>query len=392
METIHLDYQSKGVDVFFVYKSLAHPEGGSNNYVQPFTLTERLMHIAESKKTLGSTIPWICDTMENDLKHALGDRPNSEFVIDPEGTIVRIRGWSSPIDLRNDMEELVGKVEKPTQVADLNLKIDPTPKPAASGVVPRVKSPSGMQAVLVTPQEGKNPFYVKLRVEVDQNVLRGEKGQMYLGFHLDPIYHVHWNNLAKPISYSVKPAGSGSATPAEASGPKVTVESDIDPREFLVEFDPANSKDEFEVTVNYFACNDEQGFCIPVTQVYTVSLERDRDAGSPRRPGGAGGGQRPGAAGGQRPAGAGEGQGPNPNPDGQRPAGQPTGGRNGMTADRLFSYDANKDGKLTVDELSGGMKSNFARMDTNGDGAIDRAEAEAVERRFSSQGATRPPQ
>jgi hypothetical protein len=330
------------------------------------------MHIAEAKKTLGSTIPWICDSMENDLKHGLGDRPNSEFLIDPAGKIVKIRGWSSPIDLRNDLEELVGKIDNPTKVSDLNLKIETTPKPAASGVVPRLKAPGGLQAVQVTPQEGKHPYYVKLRVEVDQDVLRGRTGQMYLGFHLDPIYHVHWNNLAKPVSYSIKPAKGGSASPAKADGPKVKAEADIDPREFLVEFDPGDTREQFEVTVNYFACNDEAGFCVPVTQVYKVSLSRDRDAGNPRRPSGGGrqrGGQRPGATGGTAP--------------GQQ-QGRPS-GRGGFTADRLFTRDANKDGKISIDELPSSMQQNFNRMDTNGDKFIDRKEAEAVEKRLGSR-------
>lgn len=330
------------------------------------------MHIAEAKKTLGSTIPWICDTMDNNLKHALGDRPNSEFLIDPAGKIVKIRGWNSPVDLRNDLEELVGKVDNPTQVSDLNLKIDPTPKQAASGVVPRIQVPSGMQAVSVTPQVGKQPFYVKLRVEVDSKVLRGEAGQMYLGFHLDPIYHVHWNNLAKPISYSIKAAGT--ATPAAGTGPKVKEESDIDPREFLVEFDPQKTGEEFEVSVKYFACNDEQGFCVLVNQVYTVKLQRDRDAGSPRRSGGRrGGGQR------QRPTG----QRPTGNA-GQRPEARPS-GRSGFTADRLFTRDSNKDGKISIEELPTSLQPNFKRMDANSDGSIDRKEAEAAEQRYRSQ-------
>ena len=56
---------------------------------------------------LGSDIPWLCDSIANDLKHALGDRPNSEFVIDPQGRIVRRRAWSRPADLRKDLEELM---------------------------------------------------------------------------------------------------------------------------------------------------------------------------------------------------------------------------------------------------------------------------------------------
>ena len=46
------------------------------------------MHVDEAKRTLGSRIPWICDNMDNDLKHALCNRPNSEFIIDPDGKIV----------------------------------------------------------------------------------------------------------------------------------------------------------------------------------------------------------------------------------------------------------------------------------------------------------------
>ncbi len=146
------------MQVYFVYKSLAHPEGGSNSYVQPFTLEERLMHVAEARRTLGATVPWLCDTMANDLKHALGDRPNSEFVLDPEGRIVSMRDWSNPDTLRSELEGLVGKVDNPTRIADLDLKIETTPKPAASGVVPRIKLPGGLQPLLVEPQAGKTPF------------------------------------------------------------------------------------------------------------------------------------------------------------------------------------------------------------------------------------------
>ena len=88
METIYRDYAPKGVDFYYIYKTLAHPE--LDGYVEPFTLEERLMHVKEAQRTLGSEITWISDTMSNDLKHALGDSPNSEFVVDPAGKIVRI--------------------------------------------------------------------------------------------------------------------------------------------------------------------------------------------------------------------------------------------------------------------------------------------------------------
>ena len=329
------------------------------------------MHVAEAKKTLGATVPWLVDTMDNDLKHALGDRPNSEFIIDPNGKIAVMRDWSNPTILRADLEKLVGKVENPTRVADLGLKIETTPKPAASGIVQRVRMPGRMEALKVDPQEGKHPFYVKLRAEVDQNVLRGGTGKMYLGFHLDPLYHVHWNNLARPLSFEIADANGLEVSPGKGMGPKVKAEADIDPREFLVDIEAGSAK-QFELTVKYFACNDEKGFCIPVSQTYVVHLNRDRDAGAPRRAGST----RPGSG----------------RPQAGRPGGgQPRGNRppGGFSADRLMAMDRDKDGKISRDELPPQMRQRLSRMDTNGDGFVDRKEAEAIERRFR-QPSSRP--
>ncbi len=76
-----------------------------NGYVAPFSQQERLLHVAEAKKKLGSRITWLCDTMANDLKHALGDAPNSEFVIGPDGHVIHARRWSSPEQLRHRFGE-----------------------------------------------------------------------------------------------------------------------------------------------------------------------------------------------------------------------------------------------------------------------------------------------
>ncbi len=327
----------------------------------PFTLKERLLHVQEAKKTLGATVPWLCDTIDNDLKHALGDRPNSEFVIDPDGKIVVMRDWSNPDSLRADLEKLVGTVENPTRISDLDLKIETTPKPAASGVVKRVLLPEQGQPMLVKPQESRTPYYVKLRAEADRNLLRSGKGKLYLGFHLDPIYHVHWNNLAKPLSWQATPSADTTVSPATGTGPKIDVEADTDPREFVVDVDADRNAGPIEITVKYFACNDEQGFCIPVTQKYSVTLQLDRDGGQARRTGS-------GRDSGSRPPGAG------------RPQGSPQGG--GFSVARLMGFDQNKDGKVSRDELPIQMQRMLDRADTNGDDAIDQEEAKAMESRF----------
>lgn len=311
METIQRDYASRGVKFYYIYKSLAHPE--NNGYVQPLTLQERLLHLKEAERTLGSKFTWLADNMENELKHKLGNAPNSEFVFDPAGKVVRHRGWSAPSELRKDLEQLVGAVEKPTQVADLKLKTAPPPKAAASGVVPRVQVSGSMRAFKVTAEESKEPHYVKLRAEVDQNFMSNGLGKLYLGFHLDPLYHVHWNNLVDPLTYELELPENVTVTPAKGSGPKVKQSVDIDPREFLLDIDELKqvSNAVIKVKVKYFACNDDEGWCKRVNQTFLLTLEADRDGGSSRQRGGRGGGRgglAGGLAGGQRPGAGGRGR------------------------------------------------------------------------------------
>ena len=278
METIYRDYAPKGVNFYYIYKTLAHPE--LDGYIEPFTLEERLMHVKEAQRTLGSEITWISDTMSNDLKHALGDSPNSEFVVDPTGKIVRMRAWSRPDELRRDLEQLVGPVEDPTRVSDLNLKIEAPPKVAASGVVPRVRVPGRMMPVKIEPQSSSQPFYMKLRAEVDQRLLRDGEGVLYLGFHPDPLYHVHWNNLVDPVKFEITAPDGITVSPATGEGPKVKEASDIDPREFLVDIKRSgDSQEPLQLAVRYFACNDEEGWCVAISQEYAITLEPDPDGG-----------------------------------------------------------------------------------------------------------------
>ena len=190
---------------FFIYKTLAHPEL-VGHYVQPITLDERLGHAKQAQKQLGATVPWIVDAMDNRLKHALGDRPNSEFIIDPKGKIVRKRAWSHPAQVRKDLEELVGKVDRITREEDIKLTLElPLKAPASRGAVARIERPK-MQAVAMEPviEKKGQPFYAKLRAEADAGLMNSGKGKLYLGFHLDPFHGAHWNNLTAPLKYSIE--------------------------------------------------------------------------------------------------------------------------------------------------------------------------------------------
>jgi len=66
------------------------------------------------------------------------------------------------------------------------------------------------------------------------------------------------------------------------------------------------------------------------------------------------------------------------------------GGRGGDIAQNMLEMDKNKDGKLTSDEVPERMQRFIERMDTNGDGAVDKAEMEAFQqemrRRFEEGG------
>lgn len=289
LETVYLDYASQGVRFYYVYKSLAHPE--MNGFVQPFTIEERLAHIAEAKRRLGTAIPWIADSMENEIKHAFGDRNNSEFLFDPDGKLISARDWSDPEALRWDLEDRIGKVEVVTRIQDLDLPQGAfQERPAASGIVPRVSAPTFLQATQVNP--GPNPLqphYAKLRAEVSNSLFGTGKGAMKLGFHLDPIYGVHWNNLVAPIEWEIKAPEGVIVTPASGKGPRVEVASDVDPREFLVEVDRCEANGPLELIVRYYGCNDDEGWCRAVTQTYTIDFVSDRDAGRPRAAGGFGG-------------------------------------------------------------------------------------------------------
>jgi hypothetical protein len=339
LETIYRDYAPQGVKFYYIYKALAHPE--TNGYVTPFTLEERLRHVEEARKTLGSQIPWICDGMDNRLKHALGNAPNSEFVIDPAGRIAVKRVWSRPAELRKDLERLVGPVDTPTSVAELEMPQPPRARRPSQGVVPRLAI-RGMRPLKIEPQlESDVPFYLKLRAEADADLLGKGRGKLYLGFFLDPLYAVHWNNRAAPLRFEVKTVGEVSVSPASGEGPQVEVEADIDPREFLLNVDKGLGSVALKVTVHYYACDDAQTFCVPVTQHYQVQLVGDPDGGNRRAP----------------PA--------------SQAASEPASGNPRELLVRFF--DTNRDGSISLDEIEAAPE-RLRRLDRDGNGRIAREE------------------
>ena len=356
METIHKDYSPKGVQFFYVYKSLAHP--GNDGFVQPLTLEERLMHVKEADRRLDTDWTWLADAPDNQVKDAFGNRNNSEFVIDPDGNIIRGRVWSKAADLRSDLAELVGEVDPPTTVADLDRSPGETPRNSeiARNVLPRVPGPTGAQAMKVQATESDEPYYIKLRADAESSVIRNGEGTIKLGFHLDPIHQVHWNNLAEPLKYTFT-SDNGEIAPAAAVAPKVEEEADYDPREFLVEIADADTSKPLTLTVSYFPCHDAEGWCKMVQQEFQIAFAVDQHAGKPRDGGSGGKGRPPAGKGkGMRPGG---GKGPDPK----------------MLIDRM---DKDGDGKIAKSEAVGKMVERFTQMDADKDGFVTTKEIEAA--------------
>lgn len=341
LEAVHRDYSPKGVRFYFIYKALAHPEL-AGNFVQPFTLVERLAQARQAEKRFGTQIPWVVDAMDNRLKHALGDRPNAQFLVSPEGVIIRKRAWANPLQVRRDLEELVGPVNVVTREEDLNLKIElPPASPAPRGVVTRVPRPN-MQPIIVQPQiEPKSqPFFAKLRAEADAGLLSDGAGQLYLGFHLDPLHNAHWNNLTKPLSFQIDDVDGVTLDRWGAAAEPVAPASDADPREFMLFVKAWPTDKPLRLTVTYFACVGEDA-CHAVRQQYVLDRRRDTDGGGAR----------------------GEGAGYwNPQ----------------EFAAQLLRGDANKDGKLARSEAVGIVLPHFGKLDANQDGFLELDELKPV--------------
>lgn len=322
--------------------------------------------------------------MENDLKHAFGDKNNSEFVISPEGEILIARHWSDPGQLRDDLAALVGESETITAIADLDRKPQPAHAVAshiARGVVPRAKRPPNATALQVRPiatsteesDPEDQPRYVKLRAEAPRTLLEGGKGQLYLGFHLDPIYQVHWNNLAAPLKYGIDAPEGVTVSARIGSAPEVEeADADLDPREFLVDVDFGDTKPGAPLTieVSYFACDNAETFCKALTQVYEIQWKADRDGGRAQS-----GGNR-GSGGSGRTT--------------RRPDGSSPQRRLPHPQQLITRMDRNEDGRIAKEEAQGQMVQRFDRMDADDDGFVTEAEIKAAFERMQGS-RPRPP-
>lgn len=353
VEAVAHDYKDNATVRFvYLYKTLAHPENGG--FVQPMTLEERRAHAARAAKNLKTSIPFLVDGMDNAMLTSCGGSPNSEVVVNGEGTILHAKGWCNGDDLRKALRTIVGETETVTSERSLGLPPFKRVSGSRGRVVPRAKPSEPLTALRMVPVDSTSPHYVKLRAEAGRRATTGGASELFLGFHVDPIHDVHWNNLVDPLTFTVTGPDGVILAPPSGTAPKVDVPTDHDPREFIVSIDGWSSSKPLTVTVVYFACSDgEEKFCKRVEQVYEVFPERDRFAGSVSARNGRQQ-QRGGLS-------------------SQRDRGQ-----------MLERMDNNGDGALTRAELRGTpMERHFDRIDRNSDGVLDKEELAAMRARGS---------
>lgn len=182
-------------------------------------------------------------------------------------------------------------------------------------------------------------------------MLQDGSGKLYLGFHLDPIHNVHWNNLVDPLKYNITSPDGTNIKKAIGMAPIINQPSDIDPREFLIEVNNWKSGSHMPIEVIYYACDEDDKWCKIVVQNYTLILDRDPYAG--------------GVIGRSFRA---------------RTGGQTM--REGVNiVERMMNFDKNQDGLLSKDEVPERMRMRFDVIDANNDGFLDRNEIAGMRRR-----------
>ncbi|MGJ8643238.1 MAG: hypothetical protein ACSHX9_07510 [Luteolibacter sp.] len=363
IEAANADFSELGVQFFYFYKSLRHPE--LNGYVDAQNISERLLQLAEARKLLGTKVPWIADTIVDSMRIALGANSQSVYLISPEGKILYASGNIKRDELRAALTKAVGTPPTETKVSDLNLPTIERPAPLVNTATKlTVERPEGLIILAVTPSKPDETYLVKLRAEADDNLLKTGTGRLFLGFYPDPIHDAHWNNLTEPMHFKLTLPEGVTATPSEASAEKGEGDSDTKPRQFWVDITSDIPTKELTLNLDYFGCTAE--LCMALSNEYTILLQ-DENRGA--RTYGMNKGTR--------------------NNGSKRQNTQPSGG----SSSRIQSMDTNEDGSVSYEEMKDHakerrgedfneerFKTRFQSMDTNNDGSLSSDELSNIPR------------
>jgi hypothetical protein len=349
IEAAARDYYPKGVRFYYIYRHLKHPE--NNGYIKAIDIRERARQSQLSKELLVTSVPWLYDSMDNQTAKALTHGKNAAvFIFSKEGKEFYAGELTDTNEFRRALEELAGDVEQPfsiKRIAEPN--IDPINVPVARVTSPPKINPRQEKyiAFQTTPNDSHTPYYVKARIEGTQELLQSGSGKLYLGFYIDPLYSVEWNNLAEPLKYTIR-CPKGVIAPSINTAPRITsTATDSEPRAFILQARQLDLNQPISLEVTYSVYTAAKR-TIEVTQQYAIYLTKDAFGGQ--------------AFGRQI-------QLPKTAADNKKS----TSNNSGYLA-LLRRFDSDRNGKLTKDEATGKLRSEFQYIDLNRDGEISEEE------------------
>jgi len=349
IEAAARDYAPKGVQFSYIYRFLAHPE--NNSYLQPFHQKERARQAQLARETFSTAVPWLYDVMDNQTAEALAADTNHQvFLFSSDGEEIYAGSIDEDEKLRQALVKAVGPVEAPTLPDTLpEPGIEPVNMPE-SMLVERVNVNTKVENFIplqITPLESRQPHYVKLRAEGNTALLESEKGKLYIGFHIDPLYQVEWNNLGEPLKYAIK-TPEGVIAPSINSAPRVTQQAtDSEPREFLLEARKLDRSQPLTLQVVYSVHSPRSKSNVEVQQQYLIYLAKDPFGGK--------------VIGRQAEADT-------------VMAEQKKADDSNAYNQLLIRFDFNRDGQLVKTETIGKLLQLFDKIDTDGDGILEEEE------------------
>ncbi len=341
IEALATDFKPLNVGFCYLYRALTHPE--NNGYLQPYNLKERAKHVQAAKTVLSTKTPWLFDAMDNQalqaVQHSSG---NNVFIYSAEGAELFSGKLDDPETLRETLQELAGPASTETSPKRFRSpKISPR-KVIAPKLLERVyfnPETDPFVPLLITPKQAQAAFPMKLRAEADSALLETGNGRLYLGFHVDPLYPLEWDNNATPLQYMIQAPG-GLAAPSSDFAPKVTMQAhDTEPREFVLTARQLDRSKPLQLRVEFTAYSPLQEKSIRITQHYAIQLEQDPFGGTAFRR--------------------------------QIAHKDPSPANKNTMPPALRHKDTNKDGRISRTELSGKLWSKFSEIDTNKNGYLE---------------------
>ncbi len=345
IESAARSYDSADIRFFYIYHYLSHPE--NNGYLQPFHIFERARQAQLAGQLLRNRIPWLLDTMDNQAAKALehAEDNHSIFIYSADG---RQRFSGTITDTAAFRKALGNLSDAPDPTTDPATPLPPKIKPInlkPAEVVNRIQFHPATDAFLplkISPKKSRSPYYVKLRAEANHALLKSGNGKVYLGFHVDPLYNMEWNNKKDPLKYTVF-TSKGVLAPSTKRAPRVQDRpTDSEPREFILDARQLDLSKPLSIKIEYYVSSPDRRKRKKVSQSYLVHLKPDPYAGHAFRR--------------------------------QIPYDEPFPPTKNVSITDihpdLLTYDSNGDGRLSRNEISGTLYMKFPDIDTNGDGYL----------------------